>query len=169
MLIRFFLALRSAGLPVSTTEFLGLLGALRAGVAPPELDQFHALARTCLVKDESRYDLYDRVFGAYFKGIEALAPDLLAEIPQEWLRRQAELLLSDEEKAATLQSQASQRGLRVDDEVIGYMLRHTPRDLPSLMAVLDELDRASREHKRPVTVPLLKEMLNNFNRTPKTS
>jgi len=99
VLIRFFLALRSAGLPVSTTEFLGLLGALRAGVAPPELDQFHALARTCLVKDESRYDLYDRVFGAYFKGIEALAPDLLAEIPQEWLRRQAELLLSDEEKA----------------------------------------------------------------------
>ena len=77
--------------------------------------------------------------------------------------------LSDEEKAATLQSQASQRGLRVDDEVIGYMLRHTPRDLPSLMAVLDELDRASLERKRSVTVPLLKEMLNNFNRTPKTS
>ena len=77
--------------------------------------------------------------------------------------------LSDEEKAATLQSQASQRGLRVDDEVIGYMLRHTPRDLPSLMAVLEELDRASLEHKRPVTVPLLKEMLNNFNRTPKSS
>lgn len=77
--------------------------------------------------------------------------------------------LSDEEKAATLQSQASQRGLRVDDEVIGYMLRHTPRDLPSLMAVLDELDRASLERKRPVTVPLLKEMLNNFNRTPKSS
>ena len=67
--------------------------------------------------------------------------------------------LSDEEKAATLHSQAGQRGLRVDDEVIGYMLRHTPRDRPSLMAVLDELARASLERKRPVTVPLLKEML----------
>lgn len=77
--------------------------------------------------------------------------------------------LSDEEKAATLQSQASQRGLRMEDEVIGYMLRHTARDLPSLMAVLDALDRASLERKRPVTVPLLKEMLNNFNRKPKAS
>ena len=72
--------------------------------------------------------------------------------------------LSDEEKAATLHSQASQRGLRVEDDVIGYMLRHTARDLPSLMAVLDALDRASLERKRPVTVPLLKEMLNNFNK-----
>ena len=74
--------------------------------------------------------------------------------------------LSDEEKAATLQSQASQRGLRMEDQVIGYMLRHTTRDLPSLMAVLDALDRASLERKRPVTVPLLKEMLNNFNVKP---
>jgi DnaA family protein len=74
--------------------------------------------------------------------------------------------LSDEEKAATLQGQASQRGLRVEDGVIGYMLRHVQRDLPSLMAVLDELDRASLERKRPVTVPLLKEMLTKFNRKP---
>ncbi len=74
--------------------------------------------------------------------------------------------LSDEEKAATLQSQARGRGLRMDDEVIGYMLRHTARDLPSLMAVLDALDQASLERKRPVTVPLLKEMLNNFNKKP---
>jgi DnaA-homolog protein len=74
--------------------------------------------------------------------------------------------LSDEEKAATLQGHASQRGLRMEDEVIGYMLRHTSRDLPSLMAVLDALDRASMERKRPVTVPLLKEMLANFNKKP---
>ena len=77
--------------------------------------------------------------------------------------------LSDEEKAATLHSQAIQRGLRVEDEVFGYMLRHTSRDLPSLMAVLDALDRASLERKRPVTVPLLKEMLDKFNRNPKSS
>ena len=41
---------------------------------------------------------YDRVFAAYFKGIGELPPDLLAQIPEEWLRRQAELLLTDEEK-----------------------------------------------------------------------
>ena len=55
----------------------------------------------------------------------------------------------------------------MEGEVIGYMLRHSARDLPSLMAVLDALDQASLERKRPVTVPLLKEMLNNFNRKPK--
>lgn len=74
--------------------------------------------------------------------------------------------LSDEEKAATLHSQASQRGLRVENGVIGYMLRHTSRDLPSLMAVLDALDRASLERKRPVSVPMLKEMLGQFNKKP---
>jgi DnaA family protein len=74
--------------------------------------------------------------------------------------------LSDEDKAATLLIQASQRGLRMEDEVIGYMLRHTERDLPSLMAVLDALDHASMERKRPITVPLLKEMLHNFNQKP---
>jgi DnaA family protein len=77
--------------------------------------------------------------------------------------------LSDEEKAATLQNQARGRGLKVEDEVIGFMLRHAERDLPSLMAVLDALDRASLERKRPITVPLLKEMLCNFNRKPKAS
>jgi DnaA family protein len=70
---------------------------------------------------------------------------------------------SDEEKAAALRDQASQRGLRVEDEVIGYMLRHTARDLSSLMAVFDALDRASLERKRRVTVPLLKTMLGDLN------
>jgi len=50
------------------------------------------------VKDESNYDKFDRVFGAYFKGITSAPEALLAQIPEEWLRRQAELLLSEEEK-----------------------------------------------------------------------
>lgn len=74
--------------------------------------------------------------------------------------------LTDEEKAATLHGQARQRGLQIENEVIRYMLRHAQRDLPSLMAVLDALDRASLERKRPVTVPLLREMLGHFNRKP---
>ncbi len=99
MLIRFFLALKAAGLPVSVTEFLALLEALQAGFARLSVDAFHALARACLIKDETRYDLYDRVFGAYFNGIEAVTGEGLAELPQDWLRQQADLLLSDEEKA----------------------------------------------------------------------
>jgi uncharacterized protein with von Willebrand factor type A (vWA) domain len=50
------------------------------------------------VKDESNYDKFDRVFGAYFKGVTAIPDTLIAQIPEEWLRKQAELLLSEEDK-----------------------------------------------------------------------
>jgi hypothetical protein len=99
VLIRFFLALRQAGLKPGVGEFLALLEGLRAGLARGSIDDFHALARLSLVKDETRYDLFDRVFAAWFAGADALAPELLAELPQDWLRAQATLLLSDEEKA----------------------------------------------------------------------
>lgn len=95
----------------------------------------------------------------------ALREDLRTRIGQALVYRVQPL--SDEEKAATLHSQASQRGLRMDDGVIGYLLRHAERDMPALMAVLDELDRASLERKRPVTVPLLREMLTRFDRKPR--
>jgi hypothetical protein len=62
------------------------------------MDQFYYLARTSLVKDESDYDRFDRAFAEYFRGIEALPVDWMAEIPGEWLRRQAELALSEEDK-----------------------------------------------------------------------
>ena len=51
-----------------------------------------------MVKDESQYDRFDRVFGEYFRGIQAMPDDLFAEIPLDWLRRQAELSLTEEEK-----------------------------------------------------------------------
>jgi uncharacterized protein with von Willebrand factor type A (vWA) domain len=99
MLTDFFFALKEGGVPVSIKEFLTLLEALRKNVIGSSLDDFYLLARVCLVKDEANFDRYDRVFAAYFKGILELPPDLLAQIPEEWLRRQAELLLSDEDKA----------------------------------------------------------------------
>ena len=52
MLIRFFFLLRAGGVPVSITEFLVLLEALRAGVAGLSAQDFYHLARTVLVKDE---------------------------------------------------------------------------------------------------------------------
>ena len=101
MLTGFFFTLRAAGVPVAPNEWLQLLGALRAGVADTSVESFHALARTVLVKDERYYDRYDRAFGAYFKGVEDLFADLdLSRIPAEWLARQAELRLTDEERAA---------------------------------------------------------------------
>jgi hypothetical protein len=99
VLIRFFIALRAFGVRASLGEFLNLLAALRAGLARPSLEQFYTLARTLLVKDETQFDRYDRAFGAYFRGLDALPDEALAGLPAEWLRADAELLLSDEEKA----------------------------------------------------------------------
>jgi uncharacterized protein with von Willebrand factor type A (vWA) domain len=97
MLIEFFLKLKEGGVPVSIREFLTLIGALEKRVVFGSIDDFYYLARTCLVKDEKFFDRYDRVFGAYFKGIVDVE-GIMAVIPEEWLRRLAEKHLSEEEK-----------------------------------------------------------------------
>jgi DnaA family protein len=68
--------------------------------------------------------------------------------------------LSDAERAEFLRSEAARRGMRVADEVIGYLLARVRRDPPSLLAILDELDRASLERQRQVTLALVREILN---------
>lgn len=67
--------------------------------------------------------------------------------------------LADEAKAAVLKHAARERGIALADDVPAYLLTHFRRDMPSLMALLDELDRFSLEQKRAVTLPLLRTML----------
>jgi DnaA family protein len=67
--------------------------------------------------------------------------------------------LSDEEKTRALAERASAHGFTLHPEVSQYLLTHARRDMPALLAMLDALDRYSREAKRPVTVPLLRELL----------
>lgn len=66
---------------------------------------------------------------------------------------------SDAEKAAYLRADAARRGLRLPEEVLAYLLTHLPRDLASLNAVLDALDRYSLASQRPLTLPLVREAL----------
>lgn len=68
-------------------------------------------------------------------------------------------VLGDEEKAAALRRHAAARGLRLSSEVAAYLLRHARRDMRSLLALLDALDRYSLETQRAITVPLLRELL----------
>ena len=89
--------LRAAGLPVSITEYLTLMGAMKAGVAEYSIEDFYFLSRAALVKDERHLDRFDRVFGAVFKGVEQAAGDPKREIPEEWLRKLAERMFSAEE------------------------------------------------------------------------
>lgn len=67
--------------------------------------------------------------------------------------------LTDEEKAQALKKHAAERGMKLPDEVVDYCLRYLRRDLPTLMAVLDALDKWSLTEKKPVTVPMLKKLL----------
>lgn len=99
MLVPFFYKLREAGVPVSISEFLTLLEALEARLANSSAEDFYFLSRSCLVKDERHFDRFDRAFAAYFKGAEELFEDLMAKIPEEWLKRMGERTLSAEEKA----------------------------------------------------------------------
>jgi len=67
--------------------------------------------------------------------------------------------LSDDEKVQALRTHARDRGFELSKDVAEYLLRHWRRDMPSLLAMLDSLDRYSLETKRPVTVPLLRQVL----------
>ena len=70
--------------------------------------------------------------------------------------------LNDEEKAQALKQHAAERGMKLPDDVTDYCLRYLRRDLPTLMTTLDALDEWSLIGKKPVTVPMLKKLL-QFN------
>ena len=67
--------------------------------------------------------------------------------------------LTDAERAVFLRNEAGRRGMRLGDEVIGFLLSRVRRDPPSLLAVLDRLDRASLERQRPLTLALVREVM----------
>jgi DnaA-homolog protein len=67
--------------------------------------------------------------------------------------------LNDTEKAQALINHAKERGFTLPIDVIEYCLRYMRRDLPTLMATLDALDEWSLTTHRPVTVPMLKQLL----------
>jgi uncharacterized protein with von Willebrand factor type A (vWA) domain len=97
MFAHFILALRQAGVPASITEYLALMAAMKANVAEYSVEDFYYLSRAALVKDERHLDRFDRVFGECFKGLEPPEGDLRQQIPEEWLRKMAEKLLTPEE------------------------------------------------------------------------
>ena len=99
MFTEFFLKLREAKVPATLREYLTLLEALDEDVANTDIDAFYYLSRSALVKDERNFDKFDRVFGEYFKGVEALGEVLFSDIPEEWLRQEIEKVLSPEERA----------------------------------------------------------------------
>ena len=97
MLIDFFFTLKDAKIPVSIKEFLLLLEALQKDVIGTSLDDFYFLSRITLVKDEAHFDKFDKAFGQYFKGIDAVF-EKNADIPLDWLVKRMQRELTDEQK-----------------------------------------------------------------------
>jgi len=98
MFFQFFDELRAAKVPVTLKEYLALMDAMGKDVIAMKVDEFYYLSRTALVKDERNLDKFDRVFGHVFKGLEALDPSEIAQIPEDWLKALAEKYLTEEEK-----------------------------------------------------------------------
>ncbi len=97
MLIDFFCKLREYKVPCTIRELLDLINALEQHVVFANIDDFYVLSRAVLVKDESYFDKFDRAFADYFKGVASIELDL-SKIPEDWLKKHFEKLLSAEEK-----------------------------------------------------------------------
>ena len=99
MFVEFFLALKEARIPVTLREFLVLLEAMERKVVSFNVDDFYFLSRSSLVKDERNLDKFDQVFGSCFEGLE-FGQDLFeTEIPEDWLQKLAERVMTAEEMA----------------------------------------------------------------------
>lgn len=86
-----------------------------------------------------------------------LRPDLLTRLA--WGLVYEVRALSEDDRRAAVQDYAAARGFELPDEVTDYLLARAPRDLSSLRALVDTLDRLSLEQKRAITVPLARELL----------
>jgi len=99
VLIDFFMTIKKSGVNVSLKELLDLINALSKNLIKPTSQGFYYLSRSIMVKDEKYYDKFDQAYGIFFEGIEDLDIDFLKnEIPEEWLRKQFEKTLTDEER-----------------------------------------------------------------------
>ena len=67
--------------------------------------------------------------------------------------------LTDDEMIDALRAYAADRKLRLPQESLDYLFARAPRDMRSLVSLLGALDRYSLEHKRAITLPLLREVL----------
>jgi len=67
--------------------------------------------------------------------------------------------LTENEKIKALQMHALERGFTLESHICQYLLRHSRRDLSSLVMILDALDRYSLVHQRKVTLPLVRKLL----------
>lgn len=99
MFLSFFYALRKHGIPVSLHEYLALMEALKQNIINYNVEDFYGLSKAIFVKTEGHLDRFDKIFGQYFQGLEAIPDNFFeTEIPGDWLKKFFNNELSDEER-----------------------------------------------------------------------
>lgn len=73
--------------------------------------------------------------------------------------------LDEQGRAEAVRLRAAQRGLDLPIETLDYLMKRMPRDLGSLLEVLDELDEASLVAQRRLTIPFIRDALERYART----
>ncbi|MCM1128751.1 MAG: DnaA regulatory inactivator Hda [Alistipes senegalensis] len=119
-------------------------------------------------KQAEAFSLYNavRAGAAYLVVASAVSPALLParddlKSRMSWGLAYRVHGLTDEEKINALKQAAGERGIVLSPDVLPYLITHYPRDMRSLVVMLDALDSYSLQTKRAITLPLLREMMQN--------
>jgi uncharacterized protein with von Willebrand factor type A (vWA) domain len=112
MFLDLFYGLRDEGVPVAIQEWRTFLDALEQGLHASSLLRFYHLGRACLVKSETYFDAYDRVFARVFKGVEGALGDDVTEKILDWLANAKDLPALTPEQLAELQRLTSDELMR---------------------------------------------------------
>src|SRR5215470_10575207 len=112
MFLDLFYGLRDEGVPVAIQEWQAFLRALEEGLHGCSLLRFYHLGRACLVKSETYFDAYDRVFARVFKGVEGKFGDEVTDRLVEWLREAKDLPELTPEQLAALERLSSDELMR---------------------------------------------------------
>ena len=84
-------------------------------------------------------------------------PDLASRL--KWGEAYQLIPLSDAQKLAWLQQNAHQRGIVLPEETAHFLFNRLDRDMATLKATLEQLDQASLQAKRNLTIPFVKSIL----------
>ena len=71
--------------------------------------------------------------------------------------------LNDEFTMMVIDKQMSERNLKIDSKVFKYLFKNFSRDLKILLSTLDDLDKASLQSKKPISIPFVRKFLNLNN------
>jgi DnaA family protein len=136
-----------------------------AGLPPQALQGFESAPVLCIddvdavAGDAAWEQALFRIFN------EVSEPRQATWVLEDWRSRAAACVvyqvreLDDAGRVEALRLRAAQRGLQLPDETSEYLLKRMPRDLPSLLRLLDELDEASLVAQRRLTIPFIRDAL----------